>query len=203
MPTGYTAAIIDKGIGTREFAIDCLRAMGVAIEMRDDPGDRQVPRQFPFVPEDNYHYKALQGAKADLKKWQKTSLADRIALMRDSLDAEVRSFEDHIARQAEGNARLARILANLTAWRVPDDLKNYREFMLDQVRISQDSGTYYETALEKLQGTSIEDHMVEHEQVLRENVEYHKKHLAEDEKRAAERNAWLQTAWEAIDRLPE
>lgn len=202
MPTGYTAAIIDKGIGTKEFAIQCLRAMGVAIEMRDDAVDRQVPREFPFVPEDNYHYKALQEAKEALKKWQKTSLADRIALMRDSLDAQVRSYEDSLSRKAEGNARLHRVLADLTKWRVPDELKNYREFMLEQLRISVDDGRYYEDALKTLQATTIDQHMAEHDRTLRDNVEYHKKHLAEDEKRAAERNAWLRTAWAAIDQLP-
>src|SRR5271168_1391855 len=49
MPTGYTEAIKD-GISFQEFAMRCVRAMGVCITLRDEPSGAPIPERFEPSP---------------------------------------------------------------------------------------------------------------------------------------------------------
>lgn len=64
MPTGYTAPIYEgKQITFPEFAMQCARAFGALIDMRDDPMDSPIPDA--FVP-DTYHARELVKAREQL-----------------------------------------------------------------------------------------------------------------------------------------
>ena len=53
MPTGYTADIKD-GISFQTYALNCARAFGACVMLRDEPGD--------------YHLKAMEKARNALAK---------------------------------------------------------------------------------------------------------------------------------------
>ena len=63
MPTGYTAAIKD-GIDFKTYAMNCARAFGACVMLRDEPGggDR-IPDA--FEPSD-YHLKAAEKTRGEL-----------------------------------------------------------------------------------------------------------------------------------------
>ena len=64
MPTGYTHPVQEGKITElRDFALNCARAFGACVTMRDDPSDTPIPGK--FEPSD-YHIKALKEAKEDL-----------------------------------------------------------------------------------------------------------------------------------------
>ena len=65
MPTGYTAGIIDGEITTFEqFAIQCTRAFGATIHMRDNPLDSPYE---PRTPSDHY-VNSLQSQREKLEE---------------------------------------------------------------------------------------------------------------------------------------
>lgn len=47
MPTGYTASVADGTTTTlRAFALQCARAFGATVTMRDDPMSAEIPERF-------------------------------------------------------------------------------------------------------------------------------------------------------------
>ena len=56
MPTGYTADI-EKGITFNKFIMDCARAFGACITMRDDPHDKEISDEFE---ENSYHKEQVE-----------------------------------------------------------------------------------------------------------------------------------------------
>ena len=63
MPTGYTHDI-PAGITFRQFALNCARAFGANIAMRDDPADKPIE---VYEPSD-YSAKAITKATNELRK---------------------------------------------------------------------------------------------------------------------------------------
>lgn len=202
MPTGYTAPIIDPKLnyGTQRFAIQALRAMGVAISLRDEPWEAQVPRQ--VEPETRYHEERLAAAKLELQVWIDTSLADKIVRIREIQDAKVRSAEEYRDQEEANNYRIEHVAQDIIDWRVPVELTNFKNFLLQQLHISLNNSNYAREQVEKLQAQTIEECLEEYEESLRYDVEYHTKEIARELERVAEHNKWLKLAWDAIDRLP-
>lgn len=67
MPTGYTADIKD-GIDFKTYAMNCARAFGACVMLRDEPGGgERIPDA--FEPSDlfvRYHLKAVEKARVEL-----------------------------------------------------------------------------------------------------------------------------------------
>ena len=62
MPTGYTAEV-QKGISFDKYALNCARAFGALVSMRDEPSDKEIPEK--LEPSD-YHFKAKATAENNL-----------------------------------------------------------------------------------------------------------------------------------------
>ena len=66
MPTGYTADVADGKITEfTEYALQCARAFGACIMLRDDPVSSEIPE---FEPSD-YSAKELAEAEKDLSQF--------------------------------------------------------------------------------------------------------------------------------------
>lgn len=65
MPTGYTADIA-KGISFERFALECARAFGATILMRDEPAGTEIP---VFQP-NTFHADQIEAAKRDIAKFE-------------------------------------------------------------------------------------------------------------------------------------
>jgi hypothetical protein len=60
MPTGYTAKLYDGDQKFQDFAMECARAFGALIEMRDEPMNAKIPET--FEPSE-HHVNGLERAK--------------------------------------------------------------------------------------------------------------------------------------------
>ena len=69
MPTGYTAAIAD-GVTFEQFALNCARAFGALIDMRDEPSDAPIPERFE---PSNYHEKKIAEINDELVRLKEMS----------------------------------------------------------------------------------------------------------------------------------
>lgn len=47
MPTGYTYPVAEEKVDTlAEFALQCARAFGACVTMRDEPSNKPIPEEF-------------------------------------------------------------------------------------------------------------------------------------------------------------
>lgn len=190
MPTGYTSAVADGTI-TRfaDFAMQCARAFGALITMRDDPMSAKIPERFEAS---DYH-------RTELKK----TLARRDRLARMSpLEAQtecqafnasaLRAWAESCDRRAIQRARYQQMLDHALVWTPPtrehDDLQR---FMVDQLESSIDFdcsskyGPLYPTPMRWPEWLESE------REQLRHDIAYHSGHLNDDIRRANERTSWV------------
>ena len=202
MSTGYTTMVL-KGATAKQFAAKCMRAFEVAAHMRDDPWDKEVPHQLQDDSDCSWHKEKLEEAEANLKQWHLMPLMDKMTFIQDMLDKQITSYEQSIAENEMSNLKLKKTFVLISHMAVPDELKNFKNFMLDQLDTSLEDSDYYREALQKLQAVSPEEFMKEHVEHLEWDVKYHREHLEEEKKRLVENNRVLALMWAAIDSIPE
>lgn len=187
MPTGYTAQIAD-GISFRQFALNCARAFGALITMRDEPNDAKIPEK--FEPTD-YHVnklKELEVEYAELKE-MKDSKAEKRARL--EYEKELESHKKYIEDKHELKLKYLAMLDEVKKWTPPtSDHIEYKEFMISQIEqsIDFDCSTTYLTKPQLKSGRVWLNGKLE--KVLRD-IEYHKKEHAEEVERVNGRNNWV------------
>ena len=134
MPTGYTADIQD-GTTTdlRDFALACARNFGAVIHMRDEPRDAPIPLRVPPA-RTNYYDEQIAHARAALAELPALSDEECAARAADEHADALRSRADRHARRTRDRRRYDAMLVQVEMWRVPDDLRPLRAFMIEQLR---------------------------------------------------------------------
>jgi hypothetical protein len=196
MPTGYTADIKD-GIDFKTYAMNCARAFGPCVTLRDEPGggDR-IPDAFD--PSD-YHRKAVGKARDKLAFLESMTPAERER-------AAAKAWDDAETRRLmllEGSRKQRRayeaMLAKVRAWVPPTpDHAGLQEFMRTQIEESikfDCNESYCCTPVERLTGEAWA--AAERARCLRD-VQYHEKEHASEVSRAAGRTAWVQALRAAL-----
>ena len=196
MPTGYTSDIAD-GITFEKFALDCARAFGACIMLRDESGGgEKIPER--FEPSD-YHLKALEKARASLGEAQAmTDEACESAADQEYRDGEA-SRANNKAKMIGLREKYEAMLARVEAWEPPSaDHVGMKEFMLKQITdsIKWDCGyDHYDKPTLRLTGVDWRD-----KQALKilHDIEYHKKEYAEEVDRTNQRNEWVRLLRESL-----
>jgi len=189
MPTGYTHAI-EKGIDFRTFALQCARAFGALIEMRDDPMDAPIPREFK---PSTHNAEALNKAAAELLRLQSLSVEQcNDEAMLDWITV-ARSRDEAIAKAEELRKKYVAMLATVNQWEPPTgDHSGLKRFMQEQIEssINGDCSTSYwrEMAMPPTDPEAWRDGKVA--KIVRD-MEYHSKADREERERTAERNEWI------------
>ncbi len=196
MPTGYTAAIKD-GIAFKQFAMNCARAFGATITMRDDGGDgSNIPER--FEPSD-YHLKELREAQNELAVL--SLMTPEGAAKRASEDyeaAEARRLEA-LREKRELRAKYEAMLAEVKAWKAPTpDHIQFRNFMLEQIgsSINFDCGeSCYDKPTQRL---TPEEWLSAQRSKIESDIDYHTKNYAEEVERTEKRNAWIKALRDSL-----
>ena len=198
MPTGYTCDVSDGKITTlRDFAMQCARAFGALITMRDAPLGTPIPDT--LTPQTDYHDKAIREAQEQLKKLTAMTPArvaaaakadaDKIAAAHASADA------DRLVRENRYKAMLAQVVE----WRVPAEIAELRKFMIEQLQesIEFDCGDMPKYGDKPI---PAEQWLESRRTKLLHDITYHQEERAKEVKRTAERNAWLDALRTALTR---
>lgn len=193
MPTGYTANIA-KGITFQQFALDCSRAFGALVMMRDDPMDAKIPDL--IIPSD-YHLKNLKKArrmKAQLLKMNVKSLlrkADKKA--KEEFIKKVNELSRYRLERRELRRKYEAMLQQAELY-VPPSPEHvaYRDFMISQIKESIDfdcSEKYLDQipVKQKNIGEWIDEHLAS----LDKDISYHGEHWKKDKKNAEGRTRWI------------
>lgn len=188
MATGYTFGVAEGKITTLEdFAMDCARAFGALIDLRDSPRDAEVPED--FTPSGAYQDR-LDDAKRKLAEAETRTEAEwRIA----SADAYLRSmahWRNMNTKNAETRARYEKMLEKVIGWQPPiRDHILLKEFMVTQLSesIRWDSTTYEEPE-QLFWRTFMQDQI----RYSRDEVSRAERDLREEIARAKGKTDWVQ-----------
>jgi hypothetical protein len=193
MPTGYTADV-QSGKVTEfpDFAMQCARAFGALIMMRDDPADAPIPE---FQPSD-YHSKALATAEADVARLSAMT-AEQAQTEADAEHAKaVRQNNEWNAEKAACRERYEAMILKVDAWTPPTpDHNGLKEFMLKQLRESIDFDCRPYDEPKALPGA---EWLEKAKARAARSVEYHRDEHAAEVKRTADRNAWVRNLRESL-----
>lgn len=196
MPTGYTADVKD-GISFKTYAMNCARAFGACVELRDEPGGgERIPDE--FKPSD-YHAKAGQRGRDDLAALLALTPEQRernaAKAWYDAETARLMRLEDKRKQREAYEAMLAKV----NAWEPPTpEHAGLHEFMRTQIEQSIDfdcGGDYGTTPTPRLTG---EQWAAQEAARLNLDIAYHEQEHAAEVARAASRTAWVRALRAAL-----
>ncbi len=191
MPTGYTNDIKD-GISFETFALNCARAFGACIDLRDDPaGGDHIPEK---IKPSSFHLDEMYKCEQELIE---------LSFMNDSEIAERLELEyenDEIYRinriKEKENQRITyeNMLNKVFDWNPPTvDHQKLKKFMIDQIEDSikfdcSNFDNYYDTPTERQTVNVWRNNRID---ILKNSIKYNKKLYIEEVKRAKSKTDWL------------
>lgn len=188
MPTGYTADIA-KGITFKEFALNCARAFGALVHMRDESSDAPIP---DVVEPSKYHAEKLVGLREDLKYWSAISDAD----------AEVEASREFEKTESYRLTRINELLDlkekyclmmnEVNQWQAPDEHLKLKAFMVEQIESSINwdcDTTYYLAPTEKFSG---HDFKLKKLKEISKSIAYHSEEDLKEICSSKDKTDWIQ-----------
>lgn len=190
MATGYTADVANgKVTSFPEFAMQCARAFGALITMRDDPSDTPIPES--FEPSTSYHETALATARTrfDLLKGMDVSA---VALSAASALAAARaSHEESEAERRTTKARYEAMLTEVRTWQPPtEEHVGLKDFMVEQLSKSIEWDCRPGTAPDP-KGYTPDAWFYREMKAVQWDLDYHAKAIGEEIVRARGRTEWV------------
>lgn len=192
MPTGYTAQIA-KGISFKDFTLQCARAFGALVTMREDSHDAVIPDEFK---PDEYHQNSLNDAHDKIERLK--------AMDAESCEREAgKEYGDAInfnnATIAERRAlhdKYTAMLLEVNKWQPPTkDHEGIKKFMVEQITGSMEfdcSTEYNEEALKTLIPLTGEQWREAQLKKAKEDANYHAEEWEEEKLRCQNRSEWVQ-----------
>jgi len=187
MPSGYTANIKD-GITFEQFAMNCARAFGACIELRDEGGDgSNIPEKFTASP---YHKEHLEESQQKLKDFLTLTTKDLEQLAQAKYEQDIVSYKERVKEDLDLLANYEYMLEKANQWQIPsDDHAKLKEFMIQQITDSikwDCNNTREEPTLE-----DAETYFQRKVKQLKRNVAYHQEQMLEEELKCAKNTLWI------------
>jgi hypothetical protein len=188
MPTGYTADIA-KGITFEQFAMNCARAFGALVTMRDDPQNAPIP---DVIEPSDYSQKRLEQTHVEMDRLLALSARQIADEAEQDFREELRRHAERMQKAAELRMKYEAMLACVRAWDAPTpDHNEFKAFMESQIVQSIDfdcDTSYDEMPQPKAPAVWIAERLAQ----LRKDVAYHENAHREEVERAGQRTAWIQ-----------
>jgi hypothetical protein len=189
MPSGYTETLYKGDDQTFEqFVMQCARAFGALIELRDEP-HAEIPEKFEASPYERKRLDAAIGLVVEVRdrtdeEWaaaQEAEIAEHNAHVREA-----------IALAGERRVRYELMLAQVRAWKPPtEEHKGLHEFMVKQLEesIAFDCSTRY---LDEQRWVPVPEYAQAKQDDAARELRRAEQSLVEAQERAAGRTAWVQ-----------
>lgn len=197
MPTGYTADIKD-GIDFKTYAMNCARAFGACITLREESGggDR-IPASFEAS---DYHLKAAEKARSDLAALDAMTPAELERASASDWDNNEKMRLMRLEEKRKQREAYEAMLAKAVAWKAPTpDHENLRKFMREQIEqsINFDCDGDYDT--KQAERLTAEAWAAGLRNKLARDVDYHEKNYADEVSRAAKRTEWVRALLASLE----
>lgn len=196
MPTGYTHDVQMGAVTTlKEYAMQCARAFGACIDMKEEPHDAQIPERFD--PRTDYHNEKIAEAEAQRSRLIHLSpeqCADEAAL---EFKHTLQNWEHRREQRKLHKKRYEEMVEKVKAWNPPQILHGLRDFMVAQLysSINYDCSDTFDDPPVLM---SAADWLEKQQKSIAWDIRYHSKERATEIHRTEERNLWLATLRESL-----
>lgn len=190
-PTGYTAPIAD-GIDFKDFIMQCARAFGALVTMRDEPMDAEIPEE--FKPSD-WHKDKLAEAEADYEKYKAMGLEEATVASKEEYQDELDHRKESIRKDGELKGKYLSMLAKVKAWQPPTpDHQGLKDFMVKQIEESIDFDCNHDDFYKRhpVVLKPAKEWLADKINFCLRDIAYHTREMQAEEQRCAERTAWVQ-----------
>lgn len=196
MPTGYTANIKD-GITFEQYAMQCARAFGALIMMRDEETGAEIPKKFE---PDEYHSKAILAAREKLAALNAMSADEAAQCASEAWEKGEASRIERLAENKQTMRSYKDMLSKAQAWKPPSEAhEGLHKFMCEQLEKSiefDDSEQFYSSPAPRITG---QQWLAEAIAKAQHDIKYHTKGNIEEIARTDERNLWLSKLRESLN----
>lgn len=186
--------MIDKDQSFEQFTMNCARAFGALISMRDDASDAPIPDE--IVP-DKYYAESLKEAQDELMKLSAMSAGELREYGAQRKLASIASWENSVKDEQSDIDKCRAMLERVRAWTPPTaDHEGLKNFMVQQISDSmkyadEPDDSYRIKALREAQQKTPEEYAHEAMADARERVTSREKDLLKEQQRCAERTQWI------------
>lgn len=181
---------MESGQTFPDFVMQCARAMGACVEMRDDSFDAKIPKR--FEPHD-YHQRRTKEARAELKRLRGMNNREKIDYGKAQNKADIKRNEEWLAKETQQNTRLVEMEQKVMAWKPPtNDHVDLKKFMLEQLNISKNSPDYVSKSLTEAKAKAPMDYYSAAVKQAERDIEYNTKEHAKEVERANGRTNWIE-----------
>lgn len=196
MPTGYTAGVADGTITDfKEYALQCARAFGACVMLRDDPLSDEIP-EFEV---NSYYSSRVEDLKRELNEFMDMNYSERHKLYELEQAQRTNAKEEGLSKKKEEKDRYKRMLKLAKKFKPPSpDHDSYAKFLVTQLEASIDfdcNTQYYDNLLNPSFDTWRDEKLYN----LVKDIERAKESLKEEQDRVAGRNKWIKQLKEAIE----
>lgn len=138
MPTGYTHSVQEgKTTEFADYALQCARAFGALIMLRDEPSDAPVPKTIEAQTE--YYDGRLKESSARLEELEAMTPAQMQEAATEDFNARVAAWHGRRTRKVTEKSRYEAMLEKARAWTPPTtEHAELKSFMEDQLLKSID-----------------------------------------------------------------
>ena len=201
MPTGYTAGVMDGTITEfKDYALQCARAFGALITLRDDP----LSSDLPVLEVGGYYATSLREAEKEVKRLSSMTLRQIETEFLKGKNRDIKYHTKRIKDQEKTRQRYEKILEEAKKFVAPtDEHTSYRDFLISQLEesLNWDCGsTYHQEQLAKAK--KKRSAKAWHKEQLAEakyQLKYAKKSLKEEIERVKSRNDWINQLRRAVE----
>ncbi len=188
MPTGYTSDIYEgKEVTMSDYLIQCARAFGATITMRDEPLGKSIP---VFEP-NSYYKESLVKERIKYDHFLKMT-DDEIRHEIDAVyDEQLKSYERLAKESQERRKRYESILKELKAWEPPTvDHIGLKNFAVNQIETSIETDCIYSDSRYP-QKPTVEEWKSQKLEEFETNIEYYSAKWNEEVLHTKNRNKWV------------
>lgn len=207
MPTGYTAKLYEgEEQSFNEFVLECSRAFGAMISLRDDP-HAEIPAELEVDP---FYFTQVEKAQKELEQLRNASDAELLVQAKSEREYTLSSQYENAVRTEAARQGYTDMLAKVQAWVPPtDEHVNIKAFMVEQLESSLRSDCRNEPVdLEELRALAtrpVEDSDIDIEKFRSEELKYAErrlayatKNLADQRKNVADKNRWIKALRDSL-----
>ncbi len=199
MSTGYTENI-KNGVSFENFVLQCARAFGALVTLRDESLTSNVPNE---IKPNNYHYDSWKLAKEKYKKYKKMSLKDAKELAKKEYDRRLEEYNQTINNTRDLEKKYIDMLRKVQNWKPPTKNHiNLKNFMIEQIKDSMKfdcNMTYFNPpAL-----LSPKEYKKEYLKMFINDKKYHLTHYKKEIKSCKEKTKWIQDLKKSLNLFKE
>ncbi len=194
MPTGYPADLYEgKPITFKQFVLNCARAFGALVTMRDESPDAPIPEEFK---PSTYHKEQVEKELEELKQvksWNKycVELQANDEFERQSRRRQSKVRQDVIDNSKLIEARYNAMLEKVEAWKPPSEEHNeLKIFMIEQLKKVIKFDCDHSFLVEPIKISDEEFKQKEIER-LEKSIMYHQIEYKKEVERITKQNKWI------------